>query len=346
MLLLWLAVACYTVAGVTGATGATPGTLPAAGGDVASVLVQLAELRSQGLLTADEFAIAKARTLGSREGHGTTAGEAAMAAVPGVQGRAVGAAAVFAAVAGLFALDSAWRISTLKSSQIAAWVCVGVLPCAAFGAAVLVPPEQLAAVPPGAGVGAVVTWALEVQQRPLDVALHTSGQLSIRCLVACLAVTPLRNLSGKGWLHPLRQTFGLLASSYAAAHAVVYAVEHLEVERIGDRAGLAEAAQRLQADLSRRPYILFGLMAAGAMLLLAVTSYHSVRMAMGKRWGQLHKLNYLLSIAAGVHVWQYQQMRPSVVVFGSSAYPAAVALLLGWRLWVAVSSRLAKKKSQ
>lgn len=303
----------------------------ASGQDIADVLTQLASLKAEGLLTADEFSAAKSRVLlGAQGGSGAAAAGAR---------RELGAEAAAAAAAGLFALDSVSRVLSLTRPQIMLWL-LGALPCVAFGAALLA--EEVPA-----GLGAVVGgWVAKVRADPMDVALHDSGQWAIRALVGCLTITPLKNTTRAFWLHPLRQTFGLLAFGYSAIHGALYVIspDHLAVGGDGG-SNPADVYASLEKDLRRRPYILFGIVGTSIMFLLAVTSYNAARVKMGRWWGRLHKLTYVTAIVAGIHVFHYQYLRPALSITGAYFYPAVLGLLLAYRVVTAMTPKKAKPKA-
>lgn len=290
--------------------------------DVAEVLTQLATLKAQGLLSADEFAAAKSRVLlGGAEGIGGAAAGAK---------HALGAEAIAAVAASLYTLDSVVRVLSLSRAQIILWG-LGALPCVAFAAALSI--DEVPASLPGALGG----WVARVKSDPLDVALHDSGQWAIRALVGCLCITPLKNATRKFWLHPLRQTFGLLSFGYSAIHAAVYVVSPDQLAVGGDGGSTPpEVIASLQKDLTRRPYILFGIAGTSIMILLGVTSYHALRIRMGRWWGRLHKATYIVAIVAAAHVFQYQYMRPAISITGSYGYPLALGFLLAWRVVAAL----------
>jgi sulfoxide reductase heme-binding subunit YedZ len=294
--------------------------------DIAEILTQLASLKAQGLLSAEEFAAAKSRALlGGVEGLSGTASQ-------GVQ-NAVGAEAIAAVVASVFGLDSVARILSLRRAQILLWG-LGILPCLAFALALRVD-EAPTGLPDTLG-----RWVGRVKADPVDVALHDSGQWAIRALVGCLAITPLKAVTRKfDLLHPLRQTLGLLSFAYSAVHAALYVVGP---DQLGVVSGSTrtEVIAALETDLNRRPYIAFGIVGTLIMLLLAITSYDVVRKRMGRWWGRLHKATYIVAVVAGAHVFQYQYMRPSLSIMGAYAYPAALGLLLAWRINAALRPRL------
>jgi sulfoxide reductase heme-binding subunit YedZ len=294
--------------------------------DIAEILTQLSSLKAQGLLSAEEFTAAKSRALlGGAEGVSGTAPQ-------GVQ-HALGAEAIVAVVASVFTLDAAVRVLSLRRAQISLWG-LGFLPCLAFAWA-----WRVEEIPTGLP-DALGRWVGRVKADPVDVALHDSGQWAIRALVGCLAITPLKAVTRKfDLLHPLRQTFGLLSFGYSAVHAALYAVgpDQLAVTGVSTR---TEVITSLERDISRRPYIAFGIAGTLIMLLLAITSYDAVRKRMGRWWGRLHKATYIVAVVAGAHVFQYQYMRPSLSIMGAYAYPAALGLLLAWRLNAALRPRL------
>src|SRR5262245_62347182 len=72
--------------------------------------------------------------------------------------------------------------------------------------------------------------------------VHASGDWAIWCLMAALAVSPLRRLFPRqpwtAWLLPRRRYFGVAAFAYALLHAAVYVLRQRELPRI-----LAEALE-------------------------------------------------------------------------------------------------------
>lgn len=293
--------------------------------DVATVLTQLARFEAQGLLSAEEFAAAKSRVLlGGADGLSDSA--------PRAVHNTLGPEAIAAIAACVFTFDSVARVLSLSRAQILLWG-LGVLPCVAFVVALRVD-DVPASLPDPLG-----QWVARVNADPLDVALHDSGQWAIRALVGCLTITPLKTVTRMYSLHPLRQTFGLLSFGYSAVHAALYLVgpDQLAVSSGSTRAAVIAS---LEKDLTRRPYIVFGIVGTAIMLLLAVTSYNAVRVRMGRWWGRLHKATYIVAIVAGAHVFQFQYMRPSLSITGAYAYPTALGVLLAWRIKKTLSPRL------
>lgn len=125
---------------------------------------------------------------------------------------------------------------------------------------------------------------------PIKHAEHFFGDWTLRFLVATLAVTPLRALTGWVWLSRRRRALGLAAFGYLMAHWLIYALLDVQLD-----------VQELLTDLAKRPYITIGMAALLAMLPLAITSTARTRARMGRRWTRLHRLVYAIAIAGTLH---------------------------------------------
>ncbi len=159
------------------------------------------------------------------------------------------------------------------------------------------------------------------------------GQLTIKYLVATLAVTPVRRLLGWNWLQRDRRTFGLAAFFTALAHFLWYSL--LDVQLDGGQ--LAE-------DLTKRTYIIVGFAALVVMVPLALTSTRAAIARLRRRWVTLHRLVYAVPVLGIMHWW----MSVKADVGPPALYSAVFALLLGWRWWQArratVDGRLARRR--
>ena len=135
-------------------------------------------------------------------------------------------------------------------------------------------------------------------------------------LLASLAVTPLRKLTGWNELIKLRRMLGLFAFFYAALHFATYMVLDLffDFSAIGK-------------DILKRPYITVGFSALVLMIPLALTSNAAMIRRLGKRWQQLHYLVYGIAMLGVVHFyWLVKADIRRPVQYG-----AVLALLLGYR---------------
>jgi DMSO/TMAO reductase YedYZ heme-binding membrane subunit len=155
---------------------------------------------------------------------------------------------------------------------------------------------------------------------PLDFVTRTTGTLALVFLVLTLAVTPLRKWTGVQWLVRLRRMLGLYAFFYGALHLTAY----VWFDKSFDVAAIAQ-------DVTRRWFILVGVLAFASMVPLAVTSTdRMIKRLGGKRWQKLHRLTYLSAAAAAFHYYLLvkSDVRKPLL------FAAAVALLLGYRAYV------------
>ena len=155
---------------------------------------------------------------------------------------------------------------------------------------------------------------------PAETLIRNSGEMTLRCLLLTLAVTPLRELSGVATLVRLRRTLGLLSFSWALLHLLCYAWLDMGLE-MGD----------IFKDIAKRPFILVGSLALLLMLPLAATSFNAAIRRLGAaRWKMLHRAVYGVALLAILHFFW---MRAGKQLFGTVAvYAAILAVLLGWRL--------------
>jgi sulfoxide reductase heme-binding subunit YedZ len=177
-------------------------------------------------------------------------------------------------------------------------------------------------------VGIVVQAARgQLGANPIAEALNELGLLALILLVASLACTPLRIVTGVAWIQPLRRTLGLLGFAYAAMHFLLY----VAVDQ-----GLALKA--IFTDAVKRPFITVGMLAFALLVPLAWTSTKAqIAKLGGARWRKLHKLAYVIAPLGVVHfVLRVKKDLTEPLVYG-----AVVAVLLGVRV---VSHLRAKAK--
>jgi len=130
----------------------------------------------------------------------------------------------------------------------------------------------------------------------------------------------------------LRRMLGLFAFFYGLLHFTTY----LWFDQFFDVAAILR-------DIARRPFITAGFVAFLLMLPLALTSTQAMQKRLGRRWGQLHRLVYLVAIAALLHYAWHKAGKNDF--FEVSIYAAVISLLLGARLWRHWQLRLARRPS-
>lgn len=125
---------------------------------------------------------------------------------------------------------------------------------------------------------------------PVRALEHRYGEIALQLLVAGLAVTPLRRLTGVSLLR-FRRALGLLAFAYVVFHVAVW---------LGlDMGGALGAAW---ADVFERPHITVGAVGVALLLPLALTSSDRALRRMGPQaWRRLHRLAYPAALAGAAH---------------------------------------------
>jgi methionine sulfoxide reductase heme-binding subunit len=153
-------------------------------------------------------------------------------------------------------------------------------------------------------------------------------------LLATLAVTPLRRLTGWHELIKYRRMLGLFAFSYASAHFSTYLV----LDHFFDWHAIGK-------DILKRPYVTAGFTGFVIMIPLALTSTAGMIRRLGKRWQQLHRLVYLAAIAGVIHFYWLVKAdirRPA-------QYGAVLLLLLAYRFatkrWKSAPAAVARKSA-
>ena len=165
---------------------------------------------------------------------------------------------------------------------------------------------------------------------PIEYITRFTGSWSLLILLASLAVTPLRRLTGWNELVKLRRMLGLFAFLYAALHFSTYVVLDLYF----DFAAIAK-------DIWKRPYITVGFSALVLMIPLAVTSTAGMIRRLGKRWQQLHYLVYGVAILGVLHFYWLVKADITRPV----RYGVVLAVLLGFRLAFKLAPAMKKLRS-
>lgn len=165
---------------------------------------------------------------------------------------------------------------------------------------------------------------------PVDYLTDQTGDWALIFLLASLAVTPIRRLSGWNELVRLRRTLGLFAFFYAALHLVVW----VSLVSFFDLPTMIE-------DVTMRPFITVGMATFLILLTLAVTSNTASIRRLGRRWTTLHRLAYVAAIGGVIHFWWLVKAD----VTRPRRYAVVLALLLAFRVWWSRRSRPAPART-
>ena len=181
----------------------------------------------------------------------------------------------------------------------------------------------------------VYSLYLDPGANPIETVTNFTGIWTLRLIVATLAISPLRSLTGFNKLINYRRLIGLFAFFYASMHFTIYVVTTFFIGGFShfDASGLWD-------DLVKRPYITAGFTAFVLMIPLAVTSTAGwIRRLGGKRWNALHRLIYITALAAVLHYFWKVKLDATFPVY----YGIGVAILLGFRFYRHFAKRRASE---
>lgn len=136
-----------------------------------------------------------------------------------------------------------------------------------------------------------LAWQFALGPDPGKVLVDRLGEAALVMLLLTLSMTPLQRLVGWGGWLAIRRQLGLWCFTYALLHLSSY----LYFLQGGDW-------WRLGEELRERPYILVGGLGFAGLTLLAMTSSRWSMRRLGKRWKTVHRLVYLITIVALLHM--------------------------------------------
>lgn len=163
----------------------------------------------------------------------------------------------------------------------------------------------------------------ELGPDPVNVFERWLGLWAVRFLLAGLAVTPLRALTGLNLIR-YRRLLGLLAFCYVCLHVGVY----VGLDQQGNIGVLVR-------DVTQRPFLMIGFAAFMLLVPLAATSNRASMRYLGRRWGRLHRLVYVVAGLGAVHFLMAFKTYNATSV----SYAALLMAMVAWRGWAAWGRR-------
>jgi sulfoxide reductase heme-binding subunit YedZ len=166
---------------------------------------------------------------------------------------------------------------------------------------------------------------------PLTEIEHFTGEWTMRLLIATLAVTPARRLTGWNWLIRFRRLIGLFAFFYASCHFFAYLWFDQNF-----------VWSSIVPDLVKRRFILVGFSAWLLLVPLAVTSTTGwIRRMGGKRWNTLHKVTYACAVLGIIHFyWGQKADHEDPILYGS-----ILAVVFAIRIFYTVRKNKSKNRA-
>jgi sulfoxide reductase heme-binding subunit YedZ len=153
---------------------------------------------------------------------------------------------------------------------------------------------------------------------PVAAIEHFLGLWALRLLMVTLAVTPLRQLTGTPVLLRFRRMLGLYVFFYATLHFAAWIVLDLRMDW-----------SQIGAAIAKKPFVTVGFAAWLLLVPLAATSFQRAMRVLGRRWGQLHRAIYAITVLAVLHFWWLVKSD----IREPALYAGIGAVLLGWRAW-------------
>jgi ferredoxin-NADP reductase/DMSO/TMAO reductase YedYZ heme-binding membrane subunit len=145
----------------------------------------------------------------------------------------------------------------------------------------------------------------------VNFAIRSTGMVGLVFLVATIAITPVKRLTGWSVSIAARRNLGVFAFSYILAHFLIFFIWDRDLS-VGST--LSEIVERV--------YLWFGFGSLVLMAPLALTSTDGWVSRLGaKRWKRLHRLAYPAAIAGVVHFY--------LLVKSDTTRPFVFALVLG-----------------
>jgi sulfoxide reductase heme-binding subunit YedZ len=152
---------------------------------------------------------------------------------------------------------------------------------------------------------------------PAEVLMKETGEWAARLLIACLLVTPLRQLLGWGAIIKARRMLGLFCFFYASIHLVLFLHFYL-----------GWVVARVLEEILERPYISVGFAAWLILLPLALTSTQRMQRRLRRNWLRLHRGIYPVAVLVSLHyLWQSRSDIGEALLYSS-----LFGLLLAYRL--------------
>jgi len=154
---------------------------------------------------------------------------------------------------------------------------------------------------------------------PVEFITRSTGTWALVFLCITLAMTPLRLLTGSTMWIKMRRMFGLFCFFYALLHFLIW----IWLDQNFDIPAMIK-------DVIDRPFITMGFISFVLLIPLALTSNQWSLRSLGKNWGLLHRLVYIIAFTAIAHYWWHKAGKNDLGTV--SIYGLVILLLLAFRI--------------
>lgn len=161
--------------------------------------------------------------------------------------------------------------------------------------------------------------------RPINEAIHQTGDWAIRFIAITLAVTPLRRIANWPRLIMVRRMLGLAALGYALLHLLLYTVD------------MDWDVPKVASEIVLRIYLTIGFVAVLGLAALGATSTDGAIRRLRQNWNRLHKAIYAIAALGALHFF----MQSKIDVSRATLMAGFFVLLFGYRIAHKLGFRLA-----
>ena len=166
-----------------------------------------------------------------------------------------------------------------------------------FTTYLLKPAALIATLGPALWLGLGVLGRTDLGADPVKTFQVTTGLTTLVLLLVTLAISPIRKLAHWSELIRLRRMLGVAAFFYALVHALIYFILDQSLD-----------STLIWEDTIKHPRIAVGFIAFLLLVPLALTSTDGMIRRLGKRWGRLHRLVYLVTTLSIFHYLMVQKL--------------------------------------
>ncbi len=152
---------------------------------------------------------------------------------------------------------------------------------------------------------------------PVETLTHFSGEWAVNFLWLCLLITPLQRLLRPPLPPQIRRILGVYGFLYALLHLLIYCV-------LDQGLSLPDILE----DITKRPYIIVGMLAFFVLLPMALTSNRWMIRKLASRWKKLHNLLYIGAVLVTLHL----ALVAKADIEDAARYLLLLIILLGLRL--------------
>lgn len=130
----------------------------------------------------------------------------------------------------------------------------------------------------------------QLEGDPVQFLIDFTGIGALNLLLLSLSISPIASAFRFSQIMRIRKTLGVYSAIYALAHLGVFISFELQFEWA-----------LIIDEIIVRPYISVGFIALCILSALLITSFNTIKLAMGRTWTKLHRLVYVALVLILLH---------------------------------------------